>query len=99
VQNSELWGIARIFSPELVELLGDHSKNITRDTSPGVQLAGVDDEFIDTPDGSTLLIEGEPQLIDHLAIVLRVDGEPGGVWSRGDPANSGFQQEVSNGGT
>ncbi len=48
-------------------------------TSPGVVLSGAagGDERVTLDDGSTLLIEGKPALVDHLAICEQ------GVWDKG----------------
>lgn len=76
-QGDEVWGIAKLYSEEIVDELakGDLS------TSPGVRFS--DPEQLTSVDigGDSLLLEGKASHIDHLAIV------PAGVWDKGgDPS-------------
>lgn len=69
----ELWCVIRIIDPSVAEVVngGDF------DTSPAV-IFGEDNERLQLDDGETLLIEGDPVLLDHLALTVA-----GGVWSKG----------------
>jgi len=79
LKGDEVWGIAKIYDDRAVEAL----TNGPMSTSPGVLLSGTGDQRITMEDGSPLLIEGKPALVDHLAIcqvgVWDKGGEPSGV--------------------
>lgn len=68
-------GIAKIYD----ETAADMMMNEQLSTSPGVVLRNVDDK-VNFDDGSVLLIEGEPLLLDHVAVCAL------GVWDKGGPA-------------
>lgn len=72
---AEVWGIAKVYDDEAnAEMaLGNLS------TSPSVVLGDPNSpsQKMKLEDGSTLLIEGKPRLLDHLAVVER------GVWDKG----------------
>ncbi len=74
-QTDEVWGIARIYDGDAAELM--QTTHIS--TSPAV---GFGDSggtrTVKMDDGETLLIEGRPQSLDHLAIC------PEGVWDKGE---------------
>jgi hypothetical protein len=70
VRGSDLMGVARILDAAAIEILAGGA-----DTSPAVQFAPNAGARI-TIDGKPLLIEGDPMLLDHLAIVVK------GVWTR-----------------
>ena len=72
IKGDEVWGIAKIYDDDAVEMLTSSQMS----TSPGVILGGGDQRFT-TEDGTPLLIEGKPALLDHLAICER------GVWDKG----------------
>lgn len=78
IKADEVWGIARIYDDEAIELMAKGKLS----TSPGVVLRGPDPSTsMVLDDGKTLLIEGKPNLIDHLAVCDL------GVWDKGgDPA-------------
>jgi len=82
-RGSELWGVARILDADAAKFLdtGDF------DTSPGVVFPPDAGETITLADGGKVLIEGDPALIDHLAIVAE------GVWTKGREGNSGVEIE------
>lgn len=88
LRGDEVWGIAKIYDDATIEMLGEQQLS----TSPSVVF--VDPKTTNTTltreDGSTLLIEGKPALIDHLAIcqagVWDKGGEPTGIDIRGDAA-------------
>jgi hypothetical protein len=69
VRGSDL-GVARILDAAAIEILKEGA-----DTSPAVQFAPGSGARIEIDDKS-LLIEGDPMLLDHLAIVVK------GVWTR-----------------
>lgn len=83
--GDEVWGIARLFDDELVSRLREG--NIS--TSPGVQFLKGDALARAKINGENLLIEGEPSLIDHIAIVSE------GVWDKGGPPSGIRNDSVS----
>ena len=89
IEGNEVWGIAKIFDDSTITMLETHRLS----TSPAVVFR--------TPgstktkrleDGKTLLIEGKPSLLDHLAICEQ------GVWDKGgEPA--GVKSTLNDGGS
>jgi hypothetical protein len=74
-KDGDVWGIARIFDADAAELmLQTHIS-----TSPAVTLAESGNTIVLTEDKRPLLIEGKPQLLDHLAVC------EAGVWDKGAP--------------
>ena len=70
VSGDELWGVMRVLDRDAAaELVGGEY-----DSSPAVVLNGDENAVLDL-DGEKLLIEGEPKLIDHIAICRK------GVWT------------------
>lgn len=82
----DLWGIARLFvDPETMAELASGS------TSPAVAFnAESQNQTIELADGNVCLVEGNPDNIDHLAIVSAGAGGAG-VWDRGDPNQRGIR--------
>ena len=77
---SDVWGIARIYDSDAAELMMREGNS----TSPAVQfMDGSPGRYVKTDDGEEMLIENEPELIDHLAVVY--DGE--GVWDKLEKAS------------
>jgi hypothetical protein len=77
-EERALWGIGRILDASAAD-------GIARglfDTSPAVELPPGSGAAIDI-DGKPLLVEAEPDYIDHLALVY-VGGGNKGVWTRED---------------
>lgn len=73
---NEVWGISKILDLPASQMLEDEPMS----TSPGVVVRKADGLEYEMKNGSTLLIEGKPVLLDHLAICAR------GVWDKGgDP--------------
>ncbi len=72
IKGDEVWGIAKIYDDDAVAML----QATQMSTSPGV-LLGDSNHKLKTEDGTDLLIEGKPALLDHLAICER------GVWDKG----------------
>jgi hypothetical protein len=87
--GNEVWGVAKIYDTSAAEMMSKHQLS----TSPGVVLT--EEGATNTrkmPDGSTLLIEGKPCLLDHLALCEV------GVWDKGgEPA--GVKTTLNNGGS
>jgi len=82
IKGEEIWGIARILDEDTINILS----NLEMSTSPAVKFArGSGTRKIIIDGAKTLLLEGLPQLIDHLAIcehgVWDKLGEPSGVIS------------------
>lgn len=74
IEGDEVWGIARIYDDPAAQLM----QTTQMSTSPAVVFRdpGVNVKM-ELDDGSTLLIEGKPSLLDHLAICKA------GVWDKG----------------
>jgi 8-oxo-dGTP pyrophosphatase MutT (NUDIX family) len=76
IRGDEVWGVARIYDDEAAEKMTNEQLS----TSPGVVFRKTDGNFHATADdGSNLLIEGSPSLLDHLAVCEL------GVWDKGGP--------------
>jgi 8-oxo-dGTP pyrophosphatase MutT (NUDIX family) len=77
ILGKEVWGIAKIYDEDTVTILDNENMS----TSPSVVFHDrTVNSTIALNDGSVLLIEGEPSLLDHLAICEQ------GVWDKGgDP--------------
>jgi hypothetical protein len=80
IRGDEIWSVARINDADAARAMTQHQFS----TSPCVMFpGGGEGERIEGDDGSTLLIEGRPALLDHVAIceqgVWDKDGEPSGV--------------------
>lgn len=77
IKGDEVWGIAKIYDDETVAMLSKGGMS----TSPCVLLGNKDNQRLTLEDGTPLLVEGKPSLLDHLAICER------GVWDKGgDPS-------------
>lgn len=79
IKGDEVWGIAKVFDADAAELM----KTTHASTSPAVVFrAAGSTETLDI-EGETVLIEGKPSYLDHLAIceagVWDKGGEPSGV--------------------
>lgn len=81
IAGDEVWGIAKIFDAQAAEIMTKEQLS----TSPGVVFSAGINEEVQLSDGSTVLVEGKPSLVDHLAIceqgVWDKGGEPSGVLS------------------
>jgi hypothetical protein len=74
ILGSEVWAVARIYDADTILILDNENMS----TSPCVVFSRASgNRRIGLSDGSVLLIEGEPSLLDHLAICEQ------GVWDRG----------------
>jgi hypothetical protein len=82
IQDTEVWGIAKVYDEDAITLLDNERMS----TSPTVVFQDrTVNRTIALSDGSHLLIEGKPSLLDHLAVceagVWDKDFEPSGVES------------------
>lgn len=82
MEEKEVWGIAKIYDDEAA----DNMQTKQLSTSPTVVFQKLDgNSIIALDDGTNVLIEGNPSLLDHVAIcengVWDKGGEPSGVLS------------------
>ena len=83
IQGDEVWGIAKIYDEEAAKLMIEEKLS----TSPTVIFSNeiLEDSNIIIDSNTSVLVEGKPSLIDHLAIceigVWDKGGEPSGVIS------------------
>ena len=82
IAGDEVWAIAKVFDDDAAHVMDKHQLS----TSPGVTFQAGTNARKELKDGSSLLIEGNPKLVDHIAIV------EGGVWDKGG-APSGVLSE------
>ncbi|MHB1310538.1 MAG: hypothetical protein ACYC3L_00880 [Gemmatimonadaceae bacterium] len=83
-QGDEVWGIARLFDGDVVAAMREGNLS----TSPGVRFPPGSEELATAQlDDDRLTIEGNPSLVDHIAIV------PAGVWDKGGPP-SGIRNDA-----
>lgn len=76
IQGDEVWGVAKIYDNDAAQRMA--SKQLS--TSPAVVFRQTDGNVHATlEDGRSLLVEGKPSLLDHLAICEE------GVWDKGGP--------------
>lgn len=73
-RGEDLMAVARIFDQELAVAVAEGRVS----TSPSCTFSPGATASITLPSGETLVVEGEPALLDHLALVR----EGGGVWDR-----------------
>lgn len=96
IKGDEVWGIAKVFDEDAAKLM----MTTHASTSPAVMFRDADSTETIQIDGKTVLIEGKPSLLDHLAIcevgVWDKGGEPSGVNNNGDKDmpenNQGMEQ-------
>ena len=74
IKGDEVWGISKIYDETTAEMLSKFQLS----TSPAVVLRSGANTKLKAEDGKTVLIEGEPKLLDHLAICEV------GVWDKGE---------------
>lgn len=74
IRGNEVWAIARIWNDALAVEMATNQWS----TSPGVAVPR-DSVSVELPEGQTLLIEGKPLLLDHLAVCEQ------GVWDKSGP--------------
>jgi 8-oxo-dGTP pyrophosphatase MutT (NUDIX family) len=76
IAGSEVWGIAKIYDDDAAREMEDKQLS----TSPAVFFHNVEvNSKLTTDDGRKVLIEGDPSLLDHVAIA------PLGVWDKMGP--------------
>jgi len=89
IQGDEVWGIAKIYDDATARLLETEKLS----TSPAVVFKPDEEgKRIPLEDGTHILIEGKPNLLDHLAICIL------GVWDKGGPA-AGISNSQTDGDT
>jgi 8-oxo-dGTP pyrophosphatase MutT (NUDIX family) len=76
ISGSDVWGIAKVYDETAAREMTEKQFS----TSPGVNFGDPSvNSKIQDQDGTKLLIEGKPSLLDHIAVV------PLGVWDKGGP--------------
>jgi len=95
IKGDEVWGIAKVFDEDAAQLM----RTSHASTSPAVVFRDAGStETVQLKDGSTVLIEGKPSYLDHLAIceegVWDKGGEPTGVNLEGDSDVSLEEEKV-----
>lgn len=73
IQGDEVWCIARVQDGDAADLMQTEQLS----TSPSVIVSDVNDSTISLDSGKTMLLEGKPRLLDHLAVCET------GVWDKG----------------
>lgn len=75
LQDKDVWGIVKVYDDKAAKAMLDGQLS----TSPCVVLRDPEKGKVTLDDGSTLLVEGKPSLLDHLAICDL------GVWDKAGP--------------
>lgn len=75
IDGDEVWAVAKIYDEDAIELMTEHQLS----TSPGVVWHGVKVGTNAIIDGKNFLFEGNPSLMDHIAVCRQ------GVWDKGGP--------------
>ncbi|WP_369050501.1 DUF2213 domain-containing protein [Burkholderia gladioli] len=93
INGDEVWGIAKVFDADAAALMcSTHAS-----TSPAVIFRDAGSAESVEIDGKSVLIEGKPSYLDHLAVcqegVWDKGGEPSGV-NTGDPEMDGMEEQV-----
>lgn len=86
VDGDEVWGIAKVFDMDAASMMRTEQLS----TSPGV-LLGKDNFQATLSDGRQILIEGKPDVVDHIAVLN--PGVPG-VWDKGGPLEGVISHEA-----
>lgn len=86
IKGDEIWGIAKIYDKTTAELMTTEQLS----TSPSVVFRNpeVENSTVTLDGGATLLIEGKPVLLDHIAIC------EAGVWDKGGPPSGVSTNQV-----
>lgn len=90
ISGDSVWSIAKIYDAKVADMLETEKMS----TSPGVVIRTIDSAELAMSDGKVLLLEGEPSLVDHIALLysgpdpeLESDAAAVkrglGVWDRG----------------
>jgi len=78
IKGDEVWGVAKIYDKAAINAVNDMELS----TSPSVVFRDTKVNYnIELEDGSSLLVEGKPSFVDHLAICEK------GVWDKGGDAS------------
>jgi hypothetical protein len=86
VEGENLMGIARVIDSDAAQALVKYGA----DTSPAVVFRnGCDNITLDVGDGDVMLIEIEPSLVDHVAVLPGPEGR--GVWGKGRGEDAGVE--------
>lgn len=84
IKDDEVWGIAKVFDSDAAELM----KTTHASTSPAVVFRDAGSATEIDVNGQSVLIEGKPSYLDHLAIceqgVWDKGGEPSGIINNGE---------------
>lgn len=93
IKGDEVWGIAKVFDADAAALMcSTHAS-----TSPAVIFRDAGSAESVEIDGKSVLIEGKPSYLDHLAVcqegVWDKGGEPSGV-NTGDPEMDGMEEQA-----
>jgi 8-oxo-dGTP pyrophosphatase MutT (NUDIX family) len=91
LQGNEVWGIAKVYDATAAEIMAKYQLS----TSPTVVFKDpAANSTVTLDDGTVLLIEGKPSLLDHIAICIA------GVWDKGGPpsgvSTNQLQEEIMN---
>lgn len=74
ISGNDVWSIARIYDDSAIKMMTENQMS----TSPSVVFnSKSENENLSLSDGNSLLVEGKPYLIDHLAVCVQ------GVWDKG----------------
>ena len=75
-EAGEVWAIARVYDDEAIKAMSDPENPMS--TSPTVVFRGKGtNTTLTTDEGDTVLVEGNPRLLDHVAVCAM------GVWDKG----------------
>ena len=78
IKGDEVWGIGRIYDKDAIGMITSEQLS----TSPSVVFRDTKVNYnIELENGETLLVEGKPSFVDHLAICEK------GVWDKGGDAS------------
>jgi hypothetical protein len=76
IRESDVWAVCRLYDEDAIALMSDGQLS----TSPAVVFKPIDgNEKVSLDNDETLLIEGTPSYLDHLAVCQM------GVWDKGGP--------------
>lgn len=88
VKGDEVWGIAKVYDAAANRIMTERQLS----TSPAVTWKDLSVNLtLKREDGSKLLVEGEPSLLDHIAICDR------GVWDKGGEPSGVLNDNLNNG--
>lgn len=78
IKGAEVWGVAKIYDRDAINMISNDQLS----TSPSVIFRDTKVNYnIEMDGGTTLLVEGNPSFVDHLAICEK------GVWDKGGDAS------------